>query len=434
LARHTALVQNKCQGVALNTPVFAIVGASLAGARAAEALRAAGFDGRIALIGAERHPPYERPPLSKAVLLGKAEPSSLLLRDDWDALDVELILGDPVTSISSAERLVLLASGASLRADKVLLATGGRCLRLDLPGAGLAGVHTLRELDDATRLGAELVPGARVVVIGGGFIGLEVAASSRMLGCDVIVVEAASVPLSRGLGSSYGAFVAEQHISRGVRVGVGVGVRAILGVDRVTGVELDDGSVLPADVVVVGIGIAPRTELAAGLGVAVRQGIVVDAAARTANPAVFAAGDVTVQPSWRGDRLVRYESYQNAQQQAAAAAASMLGRPAAEREAPWFWSDQFDLNIQIAGDVTEPDEVVVRGDRDALSFISFHLRGATVAGVFAINRGREVRAAMKLISAAVPVSAEELMDESADLRRLVRRIPTQLQPRAAYPG
>lgn len=421
------------QGVALNTPVFAIVGASLAGARAAEALRAAGFDGRIALIGAEPHPPYERPPLSKAVLLGTADPSSVLLRDDWDELNVELILGDPVTSISSSERLVLLDSGASLRADKVLLATGGRCLRLDLPGAGLAGVHTLRELDDATRLSAELAPGAKVVVIGGGFIGLEVAASARTRGCDVTVVEAASVPLSRGLGSTYGAFVAEQHIARGVRVGVGVGVRAILGVDRVTGVELDDGMVLPADVVVVGIGIAPRTELAAGLGVEVRQGIVVDAAARTANPAVFAAGDVTVQPSWRGDRLVRYESYQNAQQQAAAAAASMLGRPAAEREVPWFWSDQFDLNIQIAGDVTEPDEVALRGDRDALSFISFHLRGATVAGVFAINRGKEVRAAMKLISAAVPVTAEELMDESADLRHLVRRVPTPLRPRVAHP-
>jgi 3-phenylpropionate/trans-cinnamate dioxygenase ferredoxin reductase subunit len=367
-------------------------------------------------------------------LLGTAEPSSVLLRGDWDELDVELILGDRVTSISSAERLVLLDSGASLRVDKVLLATGGRCLRLDVPGAGLDGVHTLRDLDDATRLGAELAPGARLVVIGGGFIGLEVAASGRTRGCDVTVVEAASVPLSRGLGSVYGAFVAEQHITRGVRVGVGVGVRAILGVDRVTGVELDDGMVLPADVVVVGIGITPRTELAAGLGVEVRQGIVVNAAARTANPAVFAAGDVTVQPSWRGDRLVRYESYQNAQQQAAAAAASMLGRPAADREVPWFWSDQFDLNIQIAGDVTGPDEVALRGDRDAPSFISFHLRGATVTGVFAINRGKEVRAAMKLISAAVPVTADELTDDSADLRRLVRRVPTQLRPRVAYPG
>jgi 3-phenylpropionate/trans-cinnamate dioxygenase ferredoxin reductase subunit len=149
---------------------------------------------------------------------------------------------------------------------------------------------------------------------------------------------------------------------------------------------------------------------------------------------VFAAGDVTVQPSWRGDRLVRYESYQNAQQQAAAAAASMLGRPAAEREVPWFWSDQFDLNIQIAGDVTGSDEVALRGDRDAPSFLSFHLSGATVTGVFAINRGKEVRAAMKLISAAVPVTADELTDESADLRRLVRRVPTQLRPRVAYPG
>jgi 3-phenylpropionate/trans-cinnamate dioxygenase ferredoxin reductase component len=416
----------------LNTSVFAIIGASLAGARAAEALRAAGFDGRIALIGAERHPPYERPPLSKSVLLGLAEPSSVLLRSDWDDLDVELIIGDGVTAISPGQRRLELGSGASLRADKILLATGGRCLRLNVPGADLAGVHTLRELDDATGLGGELVPGAKVVVIGGGFIGLEVAASARTLGCDVTVVEAASVPLSRGLGSTYGTFVAEQHIARGVRVGVGVGARAILGVDRVTGVELDDGTVLPADVVVVGIGIVPRTELAAGLGIEVGQGIVVDAAARTANPAVFAAGDVTVQPAWRGDRLVRYESYQNAQEQAAVAAASMLGRTAAERDVPWFWSDQFDLNIQIAGDIGDPDEVAVRGDPDAPEFIAFHLRADTVAGVFAINRGKEVRAAMKLIAAGVPVAAEELTDESVDLRRLVRRAPTQLRPQIAY--
>ena len=358
----------------------------------------------------------------------------MLLRNDWDDLDVELITGDGVATISAGQRLLELNSGTSLRADKILLATGGRCLRLDVPGADLTGVHTLRELEDATCLRGELVPGAKVVVVGGGFIGLEVAASARTLGCDVTVVEAASVPLSRGLGSTYGTFVAEQHIARGVRVGVGVGVRAILGVDRVVGVELDDGMVLPADVVVVGIGIVPRTELAAGLGIEVHQGIVVDAAARTANPAVFAAGDVTVQPAWRGNRLVRYESYQNAQEQAAVAAASMLGRAAAVRDVPWFWSDQFDLNIQIAGDVGDPDEVAVRGERDAFSFIAFHLRAGTVSGAFAINRGKDVRAAMKLIAAGVPVTAEELMDKSVDLRHLARQAPAQLRPRIGYPG
>jgi 3-phenylpropionate/trans-cinnamate dioxygenase ferredoxin reductase subunit len=385
------------------------------------------------LIGAERHPPYERPPLSKTVLLGTAEPSSVMLPSDWDALDVELITGDGVASVSAGEQLLVLDSGASLRADKVLLATGGRCLRLDVPGANLPGVYTLRELDDAISLAGDLEPGAKVVVIGGGFIGLEVAASARLLGCDVTVVEAATVPLSRGLGSTWGAFVAEQHIARGVRVGVGAGVSAIRGAGRVTSVELDNGVALPADVVVVGIGMTPQTELAAGLGIEIFQGIVVDAAARTANPAVFAAGDVTVQPSWDGGRLVRYESYHNAQEQAAAAAASMLGRPAAERQVPWFWSDQFDLNIQVAGNIGDPDEVVVRGDRDALSFIAFHLHGMTVSGVFAINRGRDVRAAMTLISARVPIEVGELIDESVDLRRLARRTPTQLQPRIAYP-
>ncbi|MCW2528048.1 MAG: hypothetical protein JWM76_2908 [Pseudonocardiales bacterium] len=406
----------------MTRPVFAIVGASLAGLRAAEALRARGFDGRIVLIGAEPHAPYERPPLSKAVLLGTASIESLTLRRDWDEIDVELITGDPVTDINPGMKELTLASSGRIRAEKVLLATGGRPRDIGLPGGELDGVFTLRDLDEAVVLSSLLARGCRVVVIGGGFIGLEVAASAHTLGCDVTVVEAATVPLARGLGPEWGAFIAGQHIERGVRIGTGVGVRRLLGRGRVEQVELDDGTVLAADVVVVGVGMVPRTELALRLNLTVDGGIVVDTHARSSNPNVFAAGDVTVQPSWRGDRLVRYESYQNAQEQAAVAAAAMLGEEPPNRETPWFWSDQFDMNIQTAGDLGRSDEVILRGDRDALSFAAFHMRGNRVAGVFAVNRGKDVRAGMKLMEADIPVDTGDLLDESVDLRRLAKRV------------
>jgi 3-phenylpropionate/trans-cinnamate dioxygenase ferredoxin reductase component len=406
----------------LDSSVFAVVGASLAGLRAVEALRVRGFDGRLVLVGDEPHPPYERPPLSKAVLHGRADAGSVVLRDDWDEIDVELVTGDAVVDARADSRELTLASGRRIHADKVLLATGGRPARLPVPGADLDGVATLRDLDEALHLAQRLADGCRVVVVGGGFIGLEVAASASQLGCDVTVVEAASIPLARGLGPEWGAYVAEHHLRHGVRIGTGVGVREIHGVDgRVSSVELDDGTVLPADVVVVGIGMEPRVELAARLGLEVDGGVVVDAAARTSNAHVFAAGDVTVQPSWDGTRLVRYESYQNAQDQADVAAASMLGEPAPPRQVPWFWSDQFDLNVQTAGELGGPDEVVLRGDRDGLCFAAFHLCLGRVVGVFAVNRGRDVRAGMALIDARMPIDPAVLADESVDLRKLARR-------------
>ncbi|WGL50789.1 FAD-dependent oxidoreductase [Nocardioides sp. BP30] len=406
----------------MSRQVFVIVGASLAGLRAAESLRSRGFDGRLVLIGEERHAPYERPPLSKAVLLGRTGLDALTLRHDWEEIGVEFVAGDRVVEIVADSREVVLASGARIRADKVLLATGGRPVDLALPGADLDGIFTLRDIDEAVELAPLLAEGRRVVVVGGGFIGLEVAASARMLGCDVTVVEAATVPLARGLGPVWGGFIAEHHLTQGVRIGTGVGVASFGGLTSVQYVELDDGTVLEADLAVVGVGMRPRTALAAGLGVKVDGGIVVDAGARTTNRHVFAAGDVTVQPSWSGDRLVRYESYQNAQDQAAIAAAAMLDQEPPRREPPWFWSDQFDLNIQTAGELGGADEVIVRGDRDSASFAAFHLHGDRVAGVFAVNRGRDVRAGMKLMEADVPVSADELMDESVDLRRLAKRV------------
>jgi len=398
--------------------VIAIIGASVAGTRAAETLRAKGFDGHIKMIGAEPYEPYERPALSKNVLVNGASYESLRLRRSWTDIDVDLIADDAVIDVDPLDRRVEMKSGAHFSADMILLATGGRGVKLSIPGSDLPGVYGLRDLNEAMILRDALMVAPRVVIIGGGFVGLEVAASAHSLGCDVTVIEAASVPLSRGLGPSWGAFVAAEHIRRGVKVGTGVGVRAILGRQRAEAVELDDGTVLPADVVVVGVGMQPRSELARRMGLRIQAaGVVADGAGQTANPAIFAAGDVTIQPSWGVGRLIRYESYQNAEQQATAAATRMLGMAPPPRAVPWFWSDQFDMNLQIAGELSGTDEVVVRGDVKSLSFIAFHLKDQWISGVFSINRGRDVRAATSLIANRTTLRLDDLADESFDLKR-----------------
>jgi 3-phenylpropionate/trans-cinnamate dioxygenase ferredoxin reductase subunit len=409
--------------------VVAIVGANLAGGRAAEGLRRRGFTGRIVLFGAEPHAPYERPPLSKAALSkaapGGAEFSPAWLRSaqQWAELDVELALNERVTRLRAVGRTVETGSGRALRADAVLLATGGRSRPLGVAGEDLAGVHHLRTHDDAMALRAALAPGRRVVVIGGGFIGTEVAASATAAGCDVTVVERAPVILERGLGRRWGRRMERLHAGHGVRILTG---HRVLGLGGSTGqvryVELDDGRTLDADVVVIGVGLLPATELAGGAGVALAggvPGVLVDEAAATTVPGIWAAGDVTVQPLAGRAGLVRLESWQNAQDQADVAAASMLGQPLPKRPVPWFWSDQYDVNIQIAGALGEEagDEVVLRGDQDGTSWLAFRLHAGRVAGVVGLNRGREVRAAMRLIERGSLVSAGELADESVDLRR-----------------
>jgi 3-phenylpropionate/trans-cinnamate dioxygenase ferredoxin reductase component len=389
--------------------VIAIVGANLAGGRAAEALRGNGFDGRIVLLGEEEHAPYERPPLSKQGLAADIEPAWLRGPEGWAAIDVELRTGDRVVKLSHGS--LLTASGHSMRADQVLLATGGHSRPLGVPGGDLPGVHHLRTHGDAARLRGRLRTGARVVVIGGGFIGAEVAAAAVTAGCAVTVVEVGPVLMLRGLGPAWGEFVTNEHRRRGVRV---LTRRTVTALSK-TSVELDHDEVLAADVVVVGVGMAPNVELARDAGARVDGGIVVDAAAATSVPGVWAAGDVTVQPGPLGP--VRYESWQNAAEQAGVAAAAMLGRPLPARSVPWFWSDQYDLNLQTAGRLDGTDAVVVRGDPGSASFSAFHLLDGRMVGVFAVNRGRDVRAATRLIARGAPVTASRLADESIDLRR-----------------
>jgi 3-phenylpropionate/trans-cinnamate dioxygenase ferredoxin reductase subunit len=404
--------------------VIAVVGANLAGGRAAEALRRRGFTGRIVLFGDEPHPPYERPPLSKQALDAgtEFEPAWLRTAEQWDDIDVELAVSERVTGISAGRRTLETSAGRTLRADQVLLATGGRSRPLGVAGESLPGVYHLRTYADAMLLRAALTAGRRVVVVGGGFIGTEVAASAIAADGDVTVVEFGPVLLRRGLGRHWGGHLERVHATRGVTVVTGRAAVALHadGHGRVAQVELDDGRRLDAEVVVVGVGLVPAVELAAAAGARVaRAGVVVDQGAATSVPGIWAAGDVTVQPVSGRPGLVRLESWQNAQDQADVAAASMLGQPWPKRSVPWFWSDQYGLNIQIAGELGDAgDAHVIRGDPGGTSWLAFHLVDGRVRGVLGLNRGRDIRAATRLIERGTLVRAGELADESVDLRRV----------------
>lgn len=400
-----------------------IVGAGLAGVRAAEALRTAGFDGRVLLVGGERHLPYDRPPLSKELLRGSQTPTDIQLHaaDFYARNQVDLRLGTEVTRLLPAERGVVLATGETLHPAQVLLCTGGHARRLDIPGSTLPGVHYLRSLDDALLLRDSLTRGGSVVVVGAGFIGLEVAAAARELGCPVTVLEAAPIPLSQVLSEDIGWVLTQLHRERGVDLHTCTGIARINGTDRVREVVTTDGQAVPADVVVVGVGMIPATRLAEQAGIKVDNGILVDEYGRTSHDAIFAAGDTANRPDARTGRRVRLEHWQSAQRHAAATAVSMLGQRKPFNEVPWFWSDQYGINLQLAGDPLTADEVVIRGVVDDLCFAAFSLRRGRVSGVVGVNRPPDVRAAMTLIEREIPVERSALSDHSVDLRQLARR-------------
>ena len=401
---------------------IAIVGASLAGARAAQTLRKRGFDGRISLIGAEIHPPYDRPPLSKEVLAGTKSVEDTHLQSEayWTELQVDLVLGQPVVSVYRSARTVELADGRELAADKVLLCTGGRARRLDVAGSELSGVTCLRTIEDAHAIHTQLVAGARVVVVGAGFIGAEVAASARGLGCDVTLVEIANVPLWRVLGVQLGQHYAQVHREHGVRLLTGVGVGELVGDSAVREVVLSDGSRIPADLVVTGVGIAPSTEVARLVGAEVGNGIIVNEYCETTVAGIYAAGDVANHPNAILGERVRLEHWQNAQNQAAAAASTMLGVREPFCEVPWFWSDQYDLKLQVAGHPNADADIVYRGVQDEGDFSAFYLKQGMLRAVVGVNRPADVRAGMDLIAGLAPVDAALLADPSTDLRALGR--------------
>ncbi|HXG41539.1 MAG TPA: FAD-dependent oxidoreductase [Dehalococcoidia bacterium] len=397
-----------------------IVGANLAGGRAAEALRKEGFDGRIFLVGEEPHPPYERPPLSKEYLRGEMPREELFVQPEafWAEQEIELLMGVRAVSLDLAAKRVELSNGERLSFDKLLLATGGRVRRLQVPGADLEGVHYLRTVDDSEALARELRPGRRLVVVGAGFIGSEVAASAREKGLEVTMVEVLPLPLQKALGPEVGRIYAEIHLEHGVELVLGEGVERFEGDRRVRAVLTSSGRRIECDVVLVGVGIEPATELAQEAGLQVDNGIVVDEFCRTSHPDVYAAGDVANFYSPLLGRRLRVEHWHNAQNQGIAAARSML-RQEPYAELPWFWSDQYDLNMQYVGFADAWDRVVFRGDVGARRFTAFYLRGGRLEATLAVNRPRDIRAARELIQSRAVLDPGRLADEAQDLRALL---------------
>jgi 3-phenylpropionate/trans-cinnamate dioxygenase ferredoxin reductase subunit len=399
---------------------FAIVGASLAGAKAAETLRSEGFDGRVVLIGEESVRPYERPPLSKAYLRGEADFDAAAVHDAdfYRGQDIELRTSTTVTGFDPKSAEVTLDSGERLAYDRLLLATGSSPRRLSIPGSDLAGIHYLRSLADADALHASLTSSVPVVVIGAGWIGAEVAASARQLGADVSMVEMASVPLERVLGPEVGAIYRDLHAEHGVKLHFGVGIESIRGDGSVEEVRLADGTALAAGVVVVGVGVIPRTELAEAAGLEVDNGVVTDEHLTTSASAVFAAGDVAsaFHPTY-GTR-VRLEHWSSALNQGPVAAKNMLGQVTPYANVPYFFSDQYDLGMEYRGWAPSFDRVVFRGDRAGREFIAFWLRDRTVVAAMNANIWDAGDAIEALISARQPVDPAALADPSVDLAGL----------------
>jgi 3-phenylpropionate/trans-cinnamate dioxygenase ferredoxin reductase subunit len=401
-----------------------IVGGGLAAARAAKAMRDKGFDGRIVIVAGERHPPYDRPPLSKAVLLGTAplESTRLLTPEFFREKDIELRLGATAESIDRATRRIRLRGDDAVEYDKLLIATGARARRLTMPGSDLGGVFYLRDLDDCAALGAALRPDAAVVVVGGGYIGLEVAASARKRGCRVSVLEARDAVLSRIAAPDVAVWFEDLHRANGVDIHAGVTVAAFGGKGgRVDHVLLSDGRRIAADVVVIGVGAMPNVELAAEAGLPVDNGITVDEQARTADPHIFAAGDATNHPNAPLGRRIRLESWQNAQNQAIVAATAICGGDARYAEIPWFWSDQYDINLQIVGLPDTWDRIIVRRYEKERSLTFVYLKDGRVVGGNALNAPRDIPVLRQLVQTGHPVDPTALADAARPLRELLPR-------------
>jgi 3-phenylpropionate/trans-cinnamate dioxygenase ferredoxin reductase subunit len=402
--------------------VFVIVGAGHAGGRAAEAMRQLGFAGPIVLIGAEPHLPYERPPLSKELLQAEGGGGFTLIRDRawYDEQGIDCRLGGGATAIDPETKTVHLADGSTIAYGKLLLAPGISMRRLAVPGGELANVCYLRTIDDSRAIEAQLEPGRNVVVVGGGFIGLEVAASARKRGCAVTVIEATDRLMGRGAVPAVSEAFLALHRDNGVAVRLGASVDRFEGETKVERVVLSDGSDLFAELVVVGIGVIPETGLAEVAGLEVDNGILVDEHCRTSVRDIYAAGDATNHFSPQYERHIRLESWENAQNQAIAAARNMCGEDFVYSGIPWMWSDQYDAGLQVAGVPTEWDAIVYRGDPASRDFIAFQLSDAQIVGAQAVNRPRDMRFARRLMSGGRAVDQKALADEGTPLRDLAR--------------
>jgi 3-phenylpropionate/trans-cinnamate dioxygenase ferredoxin reductase subunit len=406
----------------LEDKTFVIIGAGHAGGRAAQALRVAGFAGRVILVGEETFIPYERPPLSKDLLTTDSgvEKAELNPEAFYKDKNIELLLGVRGQSIDRAAHTVTLSDGRSLKYDKLMLTTGARVRKIPLPGSELPGVHYLRDFNDTLNIRAALIKGGRVIVIGGGFIGLEAAASARKRGCEVTVLEATDRLMGRAVAVEIGNYFADYHRKQGVDLRLGASVSRIEGAGKVERVVLGTGETIDCALVIIGVGILPNVEIAQEAGLKVENGIVVDEFGVTSDPDIYAAGDAVNLPlKSLGGRRVRLESYQNAQNTAMAVARNMLGEPKPVGETPWVWTDQYDVNLQMVGMPEKWSKLVYRGNVDEGRFTVFYLDETNrIVGVNTINNGRERTLSQRLLEAGQPVDPVKLANTDIRLNKL----------------
>jgi 3-phenylpropionate/trans-cinnamate dioxygenase ferredoxin reductase component len=401
-------------------PSFVIVGGGMAGAIAAQTLREEGFDGKLTLLGQESNAPYERPPLSKDYLQGKAGRASIFVHPEpWYAEHaVELSLGSPVTSLDPASRTVTTAAGAQLDYDKLLLATGSKPRRLEVPGADLNGMHYLRNVEDSERLKIKFAEANRVVIIGAGWIGLETAAAARAAGLDVTLLVSGDLPLQHVLGTEAAPIFAELHRSHGVDLRHRTTAVELTGTHGlVTGVMLSDGTRIDADMIIVGVGVAPHTELAADAGLKIDNGIVVDQHLRTSDPDIFAAGDIAHAYNPRLGRHIRVEHWANARRQGAVAAKAMLDQDAVDVRPSYFFTDQYDLGMEYTGDIGPAgyDQVIFRRYPDSRQVIVFWLYEQRIQAGMNINVWDVADDIERLITSGRPINADDLADPAIPL-------------------
>ena len=403
---------------------FVIIGAGQAAGRAAEAMRTQGFDGSVTIVGDEAYPPYERPALSKQVLIGEDEPDSTYVHQPayYDEHQIKLKLGVSAKAIDRETKSVSLSDGTTLDYTKLLIATGSQLRRLSLPGSDLAGIHYLRGIDDSLAIRAALSADAKVAVVGGGYIGLEVAAAARKRNCQVTVIEMMDQLIGRAAAPEIGAIFEAIHRGHGVDIRTSTPVTGFEGDGHVRRVLCGDSEPVDADVVIVGIGILPNDDLASAAGLPTDNGIVVDEHGRTEDPDIYAAGDVTNHPNTILGRRIRLESWQNAQNQAITAAKAMCGIEETYAQVPWFWSDQYDVNLQIVGMPEAWSEVVIRGDTGALTFTAFYLQDGCVVGANAINSPRDIPIARQMIQRGAKVDPAALADPETSLRKLLKSL------------
>jgi 3-phenylpropionate/trans-cinnamate dioxygenase ferredoxin reductase subunit len=406
-------------------PVVAIIGAGQAGFQTAASLRDAGFAGRVVLIGDEPVLPYQRPPLSKSYLAGQSAVDDLWLRpaEFYAKQQIDLVYGDAVTAIDRGQRRLHLASGIEFSWDHLVFATGAGCRPLAVPGAEFDGVLALRTLADADDLRQRLNEASEVVIVGAGFIGLEFAAVALARGTRVHIVEVTRQPMGRVVSAPVSRFFTEAHIVWGAEVALGAGVVRILGAGgRVTGVETTDGRRIPADLVLICIGVIPNTTLARDAGLAVDDGVIVDEYLVTSDPAISAIGDCANFPTPFAPGRVRLEAVQNAVDQGRCVADRLAGRPVPYQKVPWFWSDQGDLKLQIAGITIGHDTSVLRGDPATRNFSVFCFRGRRLIGVESVNRTADHVVARRVLAGDPALSPEQAADEDYDLRAHARSL------------